>query len=280
MLEMIEKEHVNVLACTPTHYALMLDVREFESYDISSVLYCSMGAAPCPPDLVRQVRERFGCPVLISFGATETAGAATITSIADGEKNQTETVGQTYPGVEVKIVDDNRQEVPRGTVGEVATKMPGVMKGYYKAPEATAKALDGDGWYYTGDLGTMDKKGFVKIVGRKKDMIIRGGQNVYPAEVEAVLIAHAKVREAAVIGVPSELEGETVWAYIVPMSDTLLTTEEILRYSRREMAAYKVPQEIRIVESLPRTPTQKVRKFQLRDEAQQEIAVRLSAVPV
>jgi acyl-CoA synthetase (AMP-forming)/AMP-acid ligase II len=258
----------------------MLDVREFDEYDISSVLYASMGAAPCPPELVRQVRERFGCPVIISFGATETSGAATITSITDGEKNQTETVGQTYPGVEVKIVDDDRQEVPRGTVGEVATKMPGVMKGYYKAPEATAAALDDDGWYYTGDLGTMDRKGFVKIVGRKKDMIIRGGQNVYPAEVEAVIIAHPKIREVSVIGVPSELEGETVWAYIVPMSGETLTTQEILAFSRKEMAAYKVPQEIRIVEELPRTPTQKVRKFQLREQARQEITGRLSAVPV
>jgi len=280
MLQLIEKEHVNVLACTPTHYSLMLDVREFDEYDASSVLYCSMGAAPCPPDLVREVRERFGAPVLISFGATETSGAATITSITDGEKNQTETVGQTYPGVEIKIVDDNRQEVARGTVGEVATKMPGVMKGYYKAPEATAAALDGKGWYYTGDLGTMDKKGFVKIVGRKKDMIIRGGANVYPAEVEAVIIAHPKVREVAIVGVPSELEGETVWAYVVPKTGQSLTVRELLTYARREMAAYKVPQEVRIVESLPRTPTQKVRKFELREQAQQEMAARLSAVPV
>ena len=280
ILELTEKEHVNILSCTPTHYALMLDVREFDDYDKSSVLYCSMGAAPCPPDLVRQVRTRWGCPVLIGFGATETSGAATITSITDNEKMQSETVGQAYPGVELKIVDDERREVPHGTVGEVATKMPGVMKGYYKAPEATAAALDDEGWYYTGDLGTMDKKGFVKIVGRKKDMIIRGGANVYPAEVEAVLIAHPKVREAAVIGVPSELEGETVWAYVVPKAGETLTVHELLTYSRREMAAYKVPQEIRIVEDLPRTPTQKVRKFQLREQATEELAERLSAVPV
>ena len=128
-LELVQQEHVNIVACTPTHYALMLDVKDFDRYDLSSVLYCAMGAAPCPPDPVREVRERFGCPVLISFGATETAGAATITAITDSEKKQTETVGQVYPDVEVKVVDADRNEVPRGEIGEVAVKMAGIMKG-------------------------------------------------------------------------------------------------------------------------------------------------------
>jgi fatty-acyl-CoA synthase len=274
ILEMVEREHVNVLSATPTMYSLILDVRDFDRYDKTSVLYCTMGAAPCPPDLVRQVRERFGCPVIISFAATEAGSAGLITRIEDRDDLQVETVGRAFPGVDAKIVDAQRQEVPLGQVGEVVLHTEGVMKGYYGAPEATAEALDAEGWYYTGDLGVMDEKGYLRIIGRKKDMIIRGGQNVYPAEVERYLLSHPGVQSAAVVGVPTAREGETVWAYVVPKDGRKLTETAILDYCRGEIAAYKVPSEVRIVDTLPRTPTQKVKKFELRHAALQELEQR------
>jgi fatty-acyl-CoA synthase len=274
ILELVEREHVNVLSATPTMYSLTLDVRDFDRYDKTSVLYCTMGAAPCPPELVRRVRERFGCPVIISFGATEAGTAGLVTRIEDPDDLQVETVGRAFPGVDAKIVDAQRHEVPPGQVGEVALHTQGVMKGYYGAPEATAEAVDAEGWYYTGDLGVMDEKGYLRIVGRKKDMIIRGGQNVYPAEVERYLLTHPAVQSVAVVGVPTEREGETVWAYVVPKDGRNLTDTAILDYCRGEIAAYKVPSEVRIVDTLPRTPTQKVKKFELRQQALQELERR------
>jgi len=274
LLELIERERVNVISAAPTMYALLLEVPDFHRYDTSSVLYCAMGAAPCPPELVRRVRERFGCPVIISFGTTEAGGSGSITGIGDPDDLQVETVGRAYPGVEVRIVDHQRQELPRGETGEVALRTPGAMKGYYKAPEATAEVVDAEGWYYTGDLGTMDEKGYIRIVGRKKELIIRGGQNVFPAEIERHLLTHPAVQSAAVVGVPADREGEAVWAYVVPRAGMTLTEAEVLEHCRGEIAAYKVPSAVRVVHELPRTPTHKVKKFELQQRAVQELAQR------
>ena len=270
-LELIQREHVNVLSATPTMFSVILGVSDFDQYDKSSVLYCAMGAAPCPPDLVRRVREGFGCPVTISFGATETGGGATVTRIEDSDAMQTDTVGRVFPGVRVKVVDDQRRELPLGQVGELACDMDGVMKGYYKAPDATAEALDADGWYYTGDLAVMDEKGYVRIVGRKKDMIIRGGQNIFPVEIEHFLMTHPAIQAVAVVGVPDEVGSENVWAYVVTQPGASLTPQEVLDYCQGEIAPYKVPSEVRILDALPMTPTTKARKFELREMALQEL---------
>jgi len=272
VLELIQREHVNVLGGTPTMFSTILSVSSFDQYDKSSVLYCVMGAAPCPPNLVRQVRESFGCPVTIVFAATETGVGALMTRIDDPDVLQDETVGRVFPDARVKVVDDQRRELPPGQVGELVCDTDGVMKGYYKAPEATTEALDADGWYYTGDLAVMDEKGYVRIVGRKKDMIIRGGQNIFPAEVEHYLLSHPLVQEVAVVGVPSQLEGETVWAYVVPKEGASLTVEQVLGYCQGELAAFKVPSVVRIVNELPKTSTLKVQKFRLREMALEELA--------
>ena len=274
ILELIEREHVNVLSATPTMFSVILGVSDFDQYDKSSVLYCAMGAAPCPPDLVRRVREGFGCPVTISFGATETGGGATITRMEDPDTMQTDTVGRVFPGVRLKVVDDQRRELPLGRVGELAVQMNGVMKGYYKAPESTAEALDDDGWYYTGDLATMDEKGYVRIVGRKKDMIIRGGQNIYPVEIEHFLMTHPAVQAVAVVGVPDEVGSENVWVYVVLQPGADLTRQDVLDYCQGELAPYKVPSEVRILDAMPMTPTTKARKFKLREMALQELEQR------
>jgi fatty-acyl-CoA synthase len=270
-LEIIDREQVNVFVGTPTMYAMMLQMADLARYDLSSLLLAVMGAAPCPPDLVRQVRERFGCPVMIGFGATEIAGGALTTRLDDPEDKGAETVGRPFPDAEIRVVDEQRRQVPRGQVGELACRTDGVMLGYYHAPDATAAALDEEGWYYTGDLAVMDDKGYVRIVGRKKDMIIRGGQNIFPVEIENRLVAHPHIKHVAVVGVPTRDGDERVWAFIVPRDGVQPDATDVLEFCRRELAVYKVPDEIRFVAELPFTATGKVQKFALRQQALHEL---------
>jgi len=274
VLELVAREHINVIVATPTMYSMMLSVPNFEKYDKSSLLYCSMAAAPCPPPLVREVRERFGCPVMIAFGATETAGLGLMTRFDDPDKMQVETVGKPSDDVKIRIVDHEHREVPTGQIGELAVLVDGIMLGYYHQPEATAQALDADGWYYTGVLAVMDDKGYVRIVGRKKDMIIRGGQNIYPVEIETHLLTHPAIQGAAVVGVPDPVGGESVWAFIVPEPNAQLTIKQVLDHCRGKIAPYKVPTEVRIVAELPLTPTAKIKKFELREMAIKELEAK------
>ncbi len=271
-LELIERERVTVLIAVPTALQVMLSVQEAaqrednRGYDVSSLLICGTGAAPCPPHLAHEVRSRFGCAIHIGFGATETAGGISATSLADSDERQAETVGRPMPGVEVKVVDEERCELPPGEVGELACRSEGVMLGYYCAPEATAQVMDDKGWYYTGDLARIDEDGYVHIVGRIKDVIIRGGQNVYPAEIEIYLAAHDRIREAAVVGMPSAIGGESVWAFVILDDGAEMTPQDVLSYCRRELEPYKIPGQVRFVADFPRTETGKPKKFELRQE--------------
>jgi acyl-CoA synthetase (AMP-forming)/AMP-acid ligase II len=270
VLELIEREHVNAVIAAPTMMAVLLNSQEFPRHNLSSLLLIIMASAPCPADLARRVRSAFGCPVLITFGTTEVGGMTLATNPFDPERLQTETVGRLFPGIEAKVVDEVRHEMPRGQAGELALRLPSAMRGYYKAPEITTQALDAEGWYYTGDLATMDEQGYVRIVGRQKDMIIRGGQNVYPAEIENHLLSKPGIQSVAVVGVPDPLAGERVWAFVVPQEGVKLTPADVLNYCRGELAPYKVPDQVRIVDSLPMTATGKVQKFALRDMVLQE----------
>jgi fatty-acyl-CoA synthase/long-chain acyl-CoA synthetase len=213
------------------------------------------------------MRQRFGCAVHIGFGATETAGGIAATSIADSDERQAETVGRPMPGVELKVVDEARKELPAGQVGELACRSDSVMLGYYRAPDMSAQVLDEDGWYYTGDLAVLDEQGYLRIVGRKKDLIIRGGQNVYPAEIENILAAHPQVREAAVVGVPAPVGGEQVWAFVLLEDGAGLTPREVVAYCRQELEPYKIPSRVRILDAFPRSSTGKPQKFKLRETA-------------
>ena len=269
-LEIIEREQVSTLIATPSMYRLMLDVKDFDRYDKSTLLMAASSMAYMPPDLAARVREHFKCPLMIAYGATESGGVTGV-SLGSSAKEATQTIGRASAGAEVKIVDNDHKEVPRGQVGEIAVKSSGIMTGYYKAPELTAEVLDDEGWYYSGDLGTMDEKGVVKIVGRKKDMIIRGGQNIFPPEIENHINALPAVHASAVVGVPSAIYGETVWAFVIPMEGRTVTAEEVLKHCRGALSAFKVPSEVRIVDELPMAAGLKVQKYKLRNLALQEL---------
>jgi acyl-CoA synthetase (AMP-forming)/AMP-acid ligase II len=218
------------------------------------------------------MRERLGCAVAIGFGTTELGGGVLATSMEDPDDLQTETVGRLMEGVEIRIVDDQRRELPVGCVGELAVRVDSVMKGYYKTPEATAKVLDQDGWYYTGDLASVDARGYVRIVGRKNDVINRGGKKIFPKEVEDCLIAHASVRLAAAIGVPGRLGGERVWAYVVPEDGVDLDAIGLAEHCRSRIASHKVPEVVRVVPELPTSDSGKVQKYKLRQAAVEELS--------
>ena len=266
-LQLIERERVTVLIAVPMALQVMLSVEGFEQFDTSSLLICGTGAAPCPPALAQEVQDRFGCAIHIGFGATETGGGISATSIADSNERQAETVGQPMPGMEVRIVDERRRELPPGQVGELACRSDSVMLGYFGAPEETAEVLDEDGWYYTGDLAMIDDKGYLRIVGRLNDMIIRGGQNIYPVEIESVLASHPRVREVAVLGVPAPMGGEKVWAYVIPESNVGLTPGEVLAFCREEFEPYKIPSRVELVDDFPRSENGKPQKYVLRNRA-------------
>jgi fatty-acyl-CoA synthase len=273
-LELVERERVTILVAVPMAFKVMAGMQATEQYDTSSLLICGTGAAPCPPELAHEIQDRFGCAVHIGFGATETGGGISATSIADSAARQAETVGQPMPGMEVKIVDEGHRELPRGAVGELACRSDSVMVGYYGAPEATAEVLDEEGWYYTGDLARMDEAGYIHIVGRKRDVIIRGGQNVYPAEIEAYLTAHDKIREAAVVGVAAAVGGEEAWAYLLLEDGAEMTAREVAGYCRAALEPFKMPSQVRFVADYPRSETGKPQKFKLREQASQEQASR------
>jgi len=267
-LELIEKEAVNTVTATPSMWRLMLQVKDFEKYDLSSLLNVSSGMAYIPPKIAAEVQRRFNAPLIIGYGATETAGGVTMTQVSDDGKVATESIGRVaYDNTKVRVVDDEHNEVAVGQVGELAMKQPGTMLGYYKSPELTAQVLDEEGWYYSGDLGFVDDRGVVTIVGRKKDMIIRGGQNIYPAEVESFILTHPKIAEVAIVGVPSEVEGESVWAFVVAKDGETITANDVLRHCRGEITAFKVPSQVRVVDELPRNALTKVKKFELREQA-------------
>ena len=268
-LELIAQERVTVIVAVPMAYQVMMGLSDLERYDTSSLLVCGTGAAPCPPSLAQEIRRCFGCAVYIGFGMTESAGGIACGSLADSNAQQNETVGRPMPGIDVRIVDEQRQDLPPGQVGELVVRGDGVMQGYYQAPELTAEVID-DGWLYTGDLATIDEKGYLRIVGRKKDLIIRGGQNIYPQEIESYLAGHPSIAEVAVVGVPAAVGGESVWAFIRLAAGAEMTAQEVLAYCREALESYKIPSQVRFVSEFPRTDTGKPLKFELRDMALQD----------
>jgi fatty-acyl-CoA synthase len=270
-LQLIEQEGVSILIAIPMILQILLEIQKSDPYDTSSLLICGTGAAPCPPSLAKEAQSVFGCAVHIGFGSTETAGGISATSLADSDERQAATVGRPMPGMEIKIVDVQRRELPPGEVGEVACRSESLMLGYYHAPDDTAEVMDEAGWYYSGDLGTIDEQGYLRIVGRKKDIIIRGGQNIYPEEIEAYLCTHSKIREAAVVGVPAAVGGENAWAFVLLEDGAEMGEQEVLEFCREELEPYKIPGQVCVVSDFPRSETGKPQKFKLREEAIQLI---------
>jgi acyl-CoA synthetase (AMP-forming)/AMP-acid ligase II len=271
VLETIQRERVTVLVGLPMSYTALLRSRDFDRYRLSSLLVCGMGAAPCPPELAREIQRRFRCAVHIGFGLTELGGGISVTSLEDAPSYQAETVGQPMSGMEIRIVDEQRRPLPPGSVGELACRSDGLMLGYFGDQHSQDEVIDEDGWLYTGDLATMDETGYIRIVGRKKDMIIRGGQNVHPARIEDYLLTMDQIREAAVVGVPDELGGESVWAFVIPEAGSHPAEKDILAHCRASLEPYEIPQQIRIVDDFPRTSNGKPQKYRLREIALKEL---------
>jgi fatty-acyl-CoA synthase len=235
------------------------------TYDVSSLRTGIMAGAPCPVEVMRGVMEELHCNVSIAYGLTEASPVITMTRFDDSIERRVETVGRALPGIEVKIADEDRRPVAANEMGELACRGYNVMMGYYKMPDKTAEAIDEEGWLYSGDLATMDAEGYVKIVGRKKDMLITGGFNVYPAEIEEYLFTHPKVQNVSVVGVADDVMGEVAVAYIIPKEGATIDPQEIVDYCAGEIANFKVPRYVAIVDEFPMTQSGKIQKFRLRE---------------
>ncbi|WP_445614077.1 class I adenylate-forming enzyme family protein [Geobacillus sp. YF-1] len=263
-LQLIEKERVTIHHAVPAMFHMELHVLNNESFDLSSLRAGMTGADICPLETVKAVREKMGTVLCISFGTTET-GSVTITPFEAKEDRIFETVGKALEGNEVKIVNERREVLPPGRIGEIACRGFGVMKGYYNMPEQTAEVLDEEGWYYTGDLGMMDEDGYIRFMGRKKELIIRGGYNIYPKEIETILQRHPGVFAAAVIGLPEPVLGEEVCAVIQPKEGSYITEADIVEFLRPLVADYKLPNKVVFVDQFPTTASGKIQKGKLRE---------------
>jgi fatty-acyl-CoA synthase len=266
-LELIEKEKVGVLIVSPTMTIALLKSRELGRRNLSSLFAVMIGSAPCPPELVRRASRAFRCSIHIVFGATEIGGSSLMTTAFDPHRMRLETVGRPLLRNMTKIVDDQRREIPRGTVGELAQRLPSNMLGYHNSPSLTAGALDEEGWYYTGDQAVMDGHGYVRIVGRKKDMIIRGGQNVFPAEIEQFLLSRPGIKNTAAVGLPHPFLGESLCLFVELQEDSPLTAEGIMALCREHLSPSKRPDCVKLVDALPVTASGKVQKYLLKDMA-------------
>ncbi|HEY6888616.1 MAG TPA: long-chain fatty acid--CoA ligase [Solirubrobacter sp.] len=261
VLEVIERERVTVFEGVPTMYAALLHHPERHAYDVSSLRYCASGGAALPVDVLHRFEREFGCVVLEGYGLSETSPVACFNH-PDRERVPG-SIGTPVEGVELRIVDDGRRPLPRGEIGEIAIRGHNVMKGYLNRPDATAQAIDPDGWFYTGDVARVDAQGRYFIVDRKKDMIIRGGYNVYPREVEEVLYAHPAVAEAAVVGIPHPDLGEEVGAAVVIKRGADATAEDIRAYVKDNVAAYKYPRHVWLTDALPKGASGKILKREI-----------------
>ncbi len=259
-LEVIERDKATTFAGVPTMYTAMLHHPDRERFDVSSLDLCVSGGSALPVEVLHGFDEAFGAKVLEGYGLSETTGMASF-NLPDRERKPG-SIGLPVGGTEIKVVDDDDREVPQGEPGEVVMRGPFVMKGYWNRDDATEEVMRG-GWFHTGDIATMDEDGYFFIVDRKKDLIIRGGYNVYPREVEEVLYSHPAVREAAVVGMPHEQLGEEVAAAVALKEGQEATPEELRDFMKQQVAAYKYPRAIWIVDELPKGPTGKILKREI-----------------
>ncbi len=268
----VEQEKCTALYGVPTMFIAVLDHKLFGKFDFSSLRTGIMAGSPCPVHVMRQVIDKMHMTeITICYGLTEASPVITQTLPDDDIRKRTETVGRAMPNIEVKLVDpDTRQEVGPEMQGEVCCRGYNVMKGYYNMPEATAKTIDTDGWLHSGDLGVMDADGYLSITGRHKDMIIRGGENVYPREIEEFLYGIEGIVDVQVAGVPSKKYGEEVGAFVIKKAGSDLTAEDIRDYCRGRISRFKIPKHIAFVDAYPMTASGKIQKYKL-----QELSVSL-----
>lgn len=266
-LQAIEKEQCTAINGVPTMFIAMLGHPEFEKFNMKSLRTGIMAGAPCPVETMNQVRTKMHCSeVVIAFGQTECSPVMTMTRRDDPVELRVSTVGRLLPDIEGKIIEpDSGEDLPVNTQGEIVTRSDCVMKGYFKMQDATEAAIDEDGWLHTGDLGVVDENGYFKVTGRIKDMIIRGGENVYPREIEEFLHAHDKISDVHVVGVPDEKYGEQVLAAIQLREGESATADELREYCAGKIARHKIPRYFEFVKEFPMTASGKVQKYKLRE---------------
>jgi acyl-CoA synthetase (AMP-forming)/AMP-acid ligase II len=266
VLESIQRDRIEVAIFVPAMILFLVQAPEIRETDLSSLKLLAYGAAPIPAALLKQAMAIFKCGFQQLYGLTETTGAITLLPARDHDPNNPKKLlscGFAQKETELRIVGNDGRDLPPGEVGEIAVRSPQIMGGYWKLPEATARAMQGD-WFFTGDAGYLDEQGYLYIFDRVKDMIVSGGENIYPAEVESALFGHPAVADVAVIGVPDERWGETVKAVVVRKSDAEVTPGELIEWARSKIASYKLPRSVDFIDALPRNPTGKILKRELR----------------
>ena len=261
VLQVLQRDRVTIFEAVPTMYVALLGHPNKDDYDLSSLRVCVSGGAALPVEVMRGFEKAFGCIILEGYGLSETSPVASFNH--PNRERKPGSIGTPIRGVEMRLVDEFGKDVPAGEVGEIAIRGHNVMKGYWRRPEATGEAIP-DGWFRSGDLARKDEDGFYYIVDRRKDLIIRGGYNVYPREIEEVLYEHPAVAEAAVIGVADESLGEEVGAAVVLKPGETVTAQQIQEYVKGQVAAYKYPRKVWLLEALPKGPTGKVLKREIR----------------
>jgi len=271
VLNAVQEERCTAIHGVPTMFIAELEHPDFHNFDLSSLRTGIMAGASCPPALMKRVMTDMHCSgILIGYGETEASPLTHLTHLEDGLERRIDTVGTNLPHQEVKVVAlESGETVPMGDVGEVCFRGYHIMQGYYGDPEATRKAVDEKGWLHSGDLGKMDENGYLRITGRLKEMIIRGGENIYPREIEDLLFTHPKVAEVAVFGVPDEFYGEVVVAWIQLHTGEESDVEEMREFLQDKIAHFKIPKRMRFVETFPMTVTGKLQKFRMLEMEQE-----------
>jgi len=271
-LKAIEGEQCTALYGVPTMFIAQLNHPAFETFDLSSLRTGIMAGSPCPVEVMRQLVERMHLSgITIAYGMTETSPVSFQSGLDDPLERRVTTIGRVQPHLEVKVVDENGETTASGVPGELCTRGYAVMLGYWGEPDRTAEAIDADGWMHTGDLGTIDEQGYGNIVGRIKDMVIRGGENIYPREIEEFLHSHPKISDVQVVGVPNERMGEELCAWIIPAPGETCDEQELRDFCQGKIAHFKIPRYIRFVESFPLTVSGKVQKYLIRDHMIDEL---------
>ena len=278
-LEALEQERCTAVIGVPAMFIGQLNHPDFDKFDLSSMRTGIMAGAPCPIEVMKLVLDRMGIKeITIGYGQTE-ALLLTITDTGDTVERRVTTVGKVMPHIEIKLIDtETGQVVAPGEQGELCSRSVMCMDGYYNMPEATAETIDADGWLHTGDLATVDEAGYYKITGRLKDMVIRGGENIYPAEIEQFLFTHPKVADVQVFGVPDLRFGEELMAWIMLREGETATGDEIKDFCRDNISHFKIPKYVKFVSEFPLTVTGKAQKFRMRDMAIEELGLRHAEV--
>jgi fatty-acyl-CoA synthase len=278
-LKAVEQERCTALHGVPTMFIAELEHPQFEEFDLTSLRTGIMAGAPCPIEVMKKVFDKMHAKeITIGYGETEASPIATQTPADASLEDRTGTVGLPSPHVELKVIDtDTGAIVPCGAQGEICYRGYNIMRGYHNNPEGTREAIDDAGWLHSGDLATMDERGYVKITGRAKEMIIRGGENVYPREIEEFLFGHPKVKNVQVIGVPDEKYGEEIQAWIELREGESASEEEIREYCKGKIAHYKIPRYVKFVTEYPMTVTGKIQKYKMREQAVEELGLHKAA---